>query len=123
MRPFEAHLDRIPQADLEKIAGWLICNAGSAPAFCCWMAEEIVGHERSRRASAPNAPARHMHRLPTDWSDLQIAEALRASMELSYSDNVTNVCGDLLDSIAVAVAAEAARRLRERKPALSPERN
>ena len=123
MRPFESHLDRIPQADLEKIAAWLVCNAGTAPAFYAWLAEDIVGHERSRRGNSPDAAARHMHKLPSDWSDTQVAEALRASLELSYADNLSIEAGDLLDSIAIAVTAEAAKRLRERRPELSVERN
>ena len=122
-RPFESRLDRIPQVDLERLAGWLICHARSAPGFTCWMAEQIVGHERSRRVNSPDSPCRYMHRLPSDWTDVQVAEALRASLELSYSDNIGTECGDLLDSISISVVAEAAKRLRERKPELSIERN
>lgn len=122
-RPFECHLNTIPQTDLEKIAGWLVCHAGSAPGFSAWLAEGLIGAERSRRVNEPDAPCRYMHKLPSDWTDVQVAEALRSSMELSYSDNIGAEAGDLLDSIAIAVTAEAAKRLRERKPELAIERN
>ena len=118
-RPFEADLAKIPQTDLEKLALWLIDNCTRFPRFSAWLAEEVIGYERSRRIDG--RAQRRMHRVP-EWDGRDLAEALRASLEISYAENISTEAGELLDSVAIAVAALAAARLEEQSPR-SIERN
>lgn len=111
MKPIRFYLPALADNDFAKLVNTVQDVGNDWPVLCGWL-EEALSRELLRRFSDVGTPQDvDLLTLPGDWTNAELAEALEASTILSFCPDLPASVGELLDLIAIHVAAAAARRL------------
>ena len=108
---FPIDLASVEQDDLRKLAHWVTSNVSQFPRACD-VVGDLVATEAIRREDQDERQIGAFS-LPAEWSDDDVACCLEGITAVSFAEGLGERAGKLLDTLTIAVVAEAARRLRQ----------
>jgi len=101
--------DNLPDDSVWKLAQWAEVSHDRAPALAKWI-HAVAVQEIYRRGNRRPIEAQ-IPRLPVEWKDSEVADALEASWGLVAS-NLDKALDDFLQNLAMTLAVQAGARLR-----------